>query len=131
MSREYIPPDRCSLTQAALWYVNKIDPLPDKIFNDAPLSLDCDPLELRQLFVTMRQFDCNLIGKLFCHFVHSDPYSTLGTSRIYPALMVSNDDYELLARVPIEFVKLEAVDFENSKIVLENIEYFFNFPQNS
>ena len=73
-------PERCLLVQAAHWFIDGTEPLPDEVYQLAQVELKAEKSKLRELFFALLAGDCDVRGDLIASFSTYEP-GWLGVER--------------------------------------------------
>ncbi len=68
MQISFSTPERCLLVQAAHWFIDGTEPLPDEIYLSAPVELKTENSEMRELFLALKAGDFDVGGELVVEF---------------------------------------------------------------
>ncbi len=68
MQISFSTPERCLLVQAAHWFIDGTEPLPDEIYLSAPAELKTENSEMGELFLALKAGDFDVTGELVAEF---------------------------------------------------------------
>lgn len=106
----YLTPERCLLRQAALWFEDGVEPIPDEAFLLAPKHFSSKQPDFSELFRALKVGRCNLRGDLVLDFAPDRHSLILVQNHAYPRFQHQGYEFNL------EGSDLEDVDFAGSSI---------------
>jgi hypothetical protein len=119
MPLKYPPPKRCKLDQAALWFVNGITPLPSDLYYSASISLDWTNIELLELFIAMRQHDCDLRGTMEIGFRPMEFIGDRSEKSLDAGCRFVAEFKEFNMKIEKELLHLPSIDFSKNIVFYE------------
>ncbi len=105
--------ERCLLVQAAHWFIDGTMPLPDEVYQRAPIVLNAEKPKLRELFLALQHEDFDVRGELFVYFKISRKHPSFVQllNAPPPALSLSRN-----VKILIDTLSFGDVNFGNNAI---------------
>ncbi len=115
MPSSFPTPERCLLEQAARWFIDGTMPIPDEVYQRAPVELKAENSELRELFLVLLAEDCDVRGNLEVNFIQNDddpPFEKIKKVPTPPNIFTLTRDVKILT----DTLLFRLVNFRDNKI---------------